>query len=345
MSIISLHSLGWKPVFQQQLDLEQNYQPARVMQQHRSVLKVATAEQTIDLPVLASMPELTVGDWILLDENLGFVRCLERQSLLQRKKVGTQVARQLIGANVDYLFVLMSLNHDFNLNRLERYLAIASEAGCEPIVILTKADLCSCADDYTQQITQLDPMLMVEAMDVRDAEVKLRLCHWCKPGQTIAVVGSSGVGKSTLVNSLLAQKQQDTGTIRQDDSKGRHTTTSRVLLTMESGGLLLDTPGIRELQLVDCEQGLEQSFDDIQQLVQGCRFSDCQHETEPGCMIQQALTEGKLSQRRWANYLKLKREQQLNSLSLAENRAQQKAFSRKIRHVQNLSRAQKYSEE
>jgi len=345
MSTISLHSLGWKPVFQQQLDLPQNQQPARVMQQHKSLLKVATAEQVIDLPILVSMPELTVGDWLVLDDKFGFIRRLDRQSLLQRKKAGVKVARQLIAANVDYLFILMSLNHDFNLNRLERYLAMASEAGCEPLVVLTKADLCPHTFDYQQQVKNLDPMLMVEALDVRAPEAKTQLGHWCQPGHTVAVVGSSGVGKSTLVNTLLGQQQQLTSAIRQDDSKGRHTTTARMLLPMAEGGLLLDTPGMRELQLVDGAQGLEQSFEDIQQLAQGCRFSDCQHGAEPGCLIQEALKQEKLSHRRWSNYQKLVQEQQHNSLSLAQSRARQKAFSQKVRCVQELSRAQKYSEQ
>lgn len=335
--------LGWRPFFQQQLTLEEwdDCLPARVIEQHRSNLIVLSEQGSLSLPVTPSMPPLTVGDWVLLNHNKHFHRVLEQVSIFSRKASGSKVQEQLIASNIDTLFVVCSMNNDFNLNRIERYLALANEAGVEPVVVLTKADCCDDPDDFKYQVQAIDSFLMVETVNALDHESVDALKHWCGNGKTVAFMGSSGVGKSTLINTLLGSSSQSTGSIREDDSKGRHTTTSRSLHLIPTGGLLLDTPGMRELQLADCEQGVDETFSEITALADQCRFQDCQHENEPGCAIQQALEAGELDPRRFNNYLKLMREQALNGASLAEKRAKDKAFTKMIQGIQTESRRRK----
>lgn len=281
---------------------------------------------------------MTVGDWVILSSELQFDRLLERQSLFSRKAAGSRVAEQYISANIDTVFIVVSLNNDFNLSRIERYLALANEAQVEAVIVLTKKDLCDDHQDKVQQVQSLDSMLMIEAVNSLDQESTQVLSPWCKTGKTVALMGSSGVGKSTLVNSLLGETQQATGGIREDDSKGRHTTTSRSLHLLTSGGLLLDTPGMRELQLADCAEGVSETFSDVEELAMHCRFSDCHHESEPGCKIRKAIEDGDLSERRFTNYQKLLREQARNGASLAEQRANSKQLSKMYKTVQSESR-------
>lgn len=323
MQINSLLSLGWRTFFQQQLTLDEleTLVPARVMAQHRSEYLVLSEQGETHLPLLPTTPVLTVGDWILLDSQRRFVRELERFSLFSRKAAGHKYDLQLIAANVDTVFIVTSLNHNFNLNRIERYLALAHEAQVEAVVVLTKADLCTDPQDYVQQVQKLDRRLMVEAINGLDASEVERLKLWCGEGQTVAFLGSSGVGKSTLVNTLLGATTQTTQGTSSIQDKGRHTTTSRSLHAMPTGALLLDTPGMRELQLSDCETGVETTFADISELAQQCRFSDCQHDSEPHCAVQAAIQAGTLEVRRLINYRKLMREQAHNSATIAEKHA------------------------
>lgn len=336
----TLAQLGWKLFFQQQLNLEewQHCIAGRVVGQHRSTIELATEQGRQLLSVLPSMPSLVVGDWILLDKQQRFYRLLERLSLFSRKASGSKAAVQPIAANIDTVFIVCSLNSDFNLNRIERYLVMASDAGAEPVVVLTKADCCNNTEDYLQQVQSLDPMLATEAVNSLAPQSVKVLEPWCIPGSTVAFMGSSGVGKSTLVNTLLGIKTQATGTIRESDSKGRHTTTARSLHLMPSGALLLDTPGMRELQLASCEQGIEGAFADISKLATTCRFNDCQHHSEPGCAVQAAISDGLLEQRRLDNYRKLAREQALNNATLAEKRLRARNLGRYYREVQKQNR-------
>ncbi len=282
---------------------------------------------------------MAVGDWVVLDQHAHFIRLLERQSLFSRKAAGSHITEQLITANVSTLFIVCSLNDDFNLSRIERYLAIAYEADVEPVIVLTKADLCSDCDDKRAQVQSLDSMLMIEVVNALDASQCQGLLTWCSQGKTVAFMGSSGVGKSTLVNSLIGDVTQSTGGIRENDSKGRHTTTSRSLHLLASGGVLIDTPGMRELQIHDCADGVGQTFSDIQTLVEQCRFGDCQHTNEPGCAVVNALNEGSIDIRRINNYIKLMREQERNSASLAQQRSKDKQFTKFCRNVQNEKRS------
>ncbi|TXH70206.1 MAG: ribosome small subunit-dependent GTPase A [Thiothrix sp.] len=343
MQNYSLLNLGWKAFFQQQLALSEveTYSPARVFAQHRSEYLLLGEQGEMRLPILHSMPALTVGDWVLVDAQQRLVRELERFSLFSRKAAGHKTELQLIAANVDTVFIVASLNENFNLNRLERYLALAHEAQVEPVVVLTKADLCANPDDYVQQVRRLDRLLMVEAVNGLVAQSVHILQAWCGQGQTIAVLGSSGVGKSTLINTLLGAPTQQTQATSRGENKGRHTTTSRSLHAMPTGALLLDTPGMRELQLSDCEAGVANTFAEISELASYCRFSDCQHEHEPGCAVQAALQAGELELRRLQNYRKLQREQAYNSASLAEKHATEQRFGRLIKSIQAAQRKEK----
>lgn len=342
-SKFTLPQLGWQPYFQQQLTLEDYEQNriARVSAHHRSGYELLCEQGLTSLPIHHSLPHMTVGDWILIDSSNQFVRLLERSSLFRRKAAGPKATEQFIASNIDTVFVVCSLNQDFNLSRIERYLSIAHEAEVEAVVILTKADLCSDVDEKKAQVQALDKMLMIEVVNALDSDSTKGLLSWCKQSKTVAFLGSSGVGKSTLVNTLLNNNLQSTGSIREDDSKGRHTTTSRTLHMMPSGALLLDTPGMRELQLTDCESGVAETFADIEDIAGQCRFSDCLHQSEPGCAIQKALDAGTIDPRRVENYFKLMREQARNTATISEQRAHGKQLSKMYRTVAKESRSMK----
>ncbi len=327
----SLLGLGWHTFFFQQLSLEEweQLRPVRVVEQNRSILEVVGADYVGALQIRPSFPPLTVGDWLLLDDEENLVRALDRLSCFERASPGHRKSEtQLIGANIDTALILTSSNDDFSLNRLERYQALVNQAGAEPVVVLTKADLCEDPASYVEQVQAIDPALSVIALDSRDPSAVQGLVPWCKPGKTIALLGSSGVGKSTLTNTLLGDAIQDTAAIRTADSKGRHTTTRRSLLAAPGGFLLLDTPGMRELQLAESEAGIAATFADIEQLAERCRFADCSHENEPGCAVLKAVEEGTLEARRLDNFHKLSREMATFNATVAEKRAAGKSLGR-----------------
>lgn len=334
MAALDLTQLGWRPFFQQQVELEHwNYPVCRVVAQHRNRLELLSENGWVELALHPGLPVITVGDWVLLTPEGQFFHLLERQSLFRRKAPGSKVTEQLIAANVDTLFVVTSLNEDFNLNRIERYLSLANDASVEPVVVLSKADLCQDPGRFQREVQSLNPLLMVEAINCLDTREIQRLLPWCGTGKTVALMGSSGVGKSTLVNTLLGEGVQATGAIREQDSKGRHVTTGRSLHQMKEGGLLLDTPGLRELQLTDCDEGVNSTFAEIISLAEHCRFADCSHVNEPGCAVQDAISRGELQARRLTSYQKLMREQEFNSATLAEKRAKDKRFGKMIKSV------------
>lgn len=336
----SLSQLGWRHFFQQQLSLEEweTFTVARVVGLERSVVHLLTTAGKKALPIIPRMPGIAVGDWLLIDEEAGFHRLLERSSLFVRKAAGTRVATQLIAANVDTVFIVSSMNMDFNLNRIERYLALANEAGVEPVIVLTRLDCCDSPDDYLAKVQALNRRLEVIMVNALDANSVDRLKAWCSTGETVALLGSSGVGKSTIVNTLLGSNVQSTQLVREGDDKGRHTTTRRSIHFLDSGGLLLDTPGMRELQIADCEHGVDETFPEIVELAAGCRFSDCKHDNEPGCAVRAAIQSGALDERRLASYQKLMREQAFNAATLAEKRARDREFGRYVRSVMNSKR-------
>lgn len=336
---IALADYGWSPHFQSQLDPNEidNLVPVRVIVVHRTRLDVTGPEFTGRIAGLDSGDEegrATVGDWLLIDRaTLAPRRLLARKSLFKRKAAGTGRRVQLIAANVDTLFIVSSCNQDFNSARLERYLALAREAGVMPVVVLTKSDLTDDPGVYAAQAVKLMPGLLVESLDARSVEEVSRLSPWCGRGQTVALVGSSGVGKSTIVNTLSGAAIQSTAAIREDDAHGRHTTRGRSLHRLVAGGWLLDTPGMRELQLADVESGIEEVFADIIALAGECRFADCRHEAEPGCAIRTAIEGGRLDAERLKRFRKLANEERRNSEAIHERRARERGFGRMVRDV------------
>lgn len=338
--ISNLADLGWHTFFSSQLDTTDldAFIPVKVIEVHRSKLRVIGLSIDCGVPPFyvpdgGDEAAATVGDWLLLDkETMQPQRLLTRKSLFKRLAAGKGRKTQLIVANVDTLFVVTSCNQDFNIPRLERYLILAREAGVTPVIVLTKADLADNPEEFASRARELQPGLLVETVNALDPESIQNLAPWCAQGQTVAFLGSSGVGKSTLINTLLGTEAVETQGIRQDD-KGRHTTTVRTLHHLPQGGWLLDTPGMRELGLTDVATGLDDVFEDIQELAQQCRFNDCAHETEPGCAVRSAIETGELDPDRLKRWRKLSAEELHNTESLAERHTRNRTFGKMIKRV------------
>jgi ribosome biogenesis GTPase len=306
--------LGWDSFFEDQLeDAEAQLWRLRIDAVHRGRLTglSSSGQVGIDLPARTDTAEFAVGDWVLVDPLTRLLhRRLDRRTLLQRAGEGKRPT-QLVAANVDTLFIAVSCNADFNLARLERYLAFANDAGTNPVIVLTKADVADDAHHYAAQAAKLQRGLAVVSLNARSAEAATVLQPWCGEGATVAVVGSSGVGKSTLVNTLVGgegRQPQLTGRVREGDSKGRHTTTSRSLHAMAGGGWVIDTPGVRSLHMKDLGQGLDMLFAEITELSPDCKFRNCTHDHEPGCAVLAAVAAGTLDPERLARWRKLQTE-------------------------------------
>jgi len=334
-----LAAFGWNDFFAAQCAPDDRAVPARVMAVHRGAIHVAgPAVDTLMPPFFGDADDeeaaATVGDWLLLDAATGRPqRLLRRRSLFKRRAAGTGRALQLIAANIDTLFVVSSCNQDFNVARLERYLALAREADVMPVVVLTKADLTDAPGSFADAAAGLLPGLVVKVLDARTADDVAGLAPWCALGSTVALVGSSGVGKSTLINTLTGSDRIATQGVRASDDTGQHTTTGRALHRMPAGGWLLDTPGMRELQLSDVRAGLDDVYSDVVALAQMCRFGDCRHDSEPGCAVRAAIESGSLDAGRLARWRKLIAEEAHNSESLAQRRARGRAFGKMAKRV------------
>lgn len=342
-SIDSLEKLGWRTHFQVQVDEAEDFEAARVMGVHRNRVEAMGANGAMALELRGRSAEmgLTVGDWIMVDTGSAqIIRRLDTTGVFKRRAAGSGGEIQRIAANVDTLFVVTSANRDFNIARLERYLAIAHDAGAFPIIVITKADTVDSVDDFLKAARAVSPGIMVEALDARDREQVAVLQTWCSIGQTVALLGSSGVGKSTLVNTLSGATQQ-TSAARDDDQRGRHTTTQRSMHALPDGGWLIDTPGMRELQLVDVADALNDVFADIAGLAEHCRFQDCKHNAEPGCKVQKAIADDALDADRLRRYKKLQAEDRRNSESMSERRSRDKQLGKFYKTVQSESRHRK----
>lgn len=318
----------------------------RITEQHRSGYR-ATDGST---EVVAQAPSkwmrsrfppdqrAAVGDWVVVGGDGSILALLPRHSLLKRGAAGEHYKQQLIAANVDSVVVVMGLDHDFNPRRLERYLVLVQGSGATPVLALTKADQCEATDAFLAALADIAALgVAIHAINAKDPDSVAVLGGHFGPGRTAVLVGSSGAGKSTLTNTLLGRERQKTGEVREADSRGRHTTTYRALITLPSGGCLIDTPGMRELKLTGEEDLAEAGFEDVEAFFTGCRFSDCRHDCEPGCAVTRALESGELDPERYARYLKLQGElagaAQSRAAQLArrgEEKVQGKALNKRL---------------
>lgn len=337
-------ALGWSQFFHSQCTESElkKYQPARIfsMQKESVLLKTEVGEFWIPLSgTMRSADPFVVGDWFLFDSHQQkIIRRLKRKSLFKRITSAKHLYIQLIGANIDTLFIVTSCNDDFNLSRLERYLTFVHDAQTQAVIIITKSDLCADTTPYIKALKELGDIDYIFADALSEHSLQ-NLKKWCGLGQTIALMGSSGVGKSTIVNTLMGGDVQMTGAIRDDDSKGRHTTTHRSIHILKNGGLLLDSPGIRELQTLANQDAVHTTFDDIITLAQNCEFRDCQHDKEQGCAVKDAINNQKISQRRFDNYKKLSFEseranQMLSKRLKSERQTSKYRQSNKVKYKQ-----------
>lgn len=335
--VYKLSTLGFGPFFEQQLPSsgDDNVVIARIAAEHRGAYEVwstagsgrAQLAGRLRLELEDSGPP-GVGDWVVVNDAPGpdrtaiIERVLERRTVFSRGAAGREARTQVIAANVDLVFVVCGLDTDFNMRRIERYLARIWASGAQPAVILNKADVCA---DPWMRVAEVErhvvgvPVQVISALGSEGIEAVRACIH---DGRTVALVGSSGAGKSTLVNALLGEERMRTGEVRTSDGRGCHVTTHRQLVLLPGGGLLLDTPGMRELQLLD-EDGIDLVFGDIAALAGQCRFRDCSHDSEPGCAVRAAVESGELDADRFEHYRKLEREAQANELRHDEHRRRQ----------------------
>jgi ribosome biogenesis GTPase len=315
----ALYKYGFQPFFEQQH--KDGYEVGRVALEHKHMYRIYCeagellgelsgksryeAHEREDYPA--------VGDWVWITKQPGEQRVvihgvLKRKSKFSRKAAGTGIEEQIVATNIDRVFIVMALNRDFNIRRLERYLLLAYESGASPEIVLTKMDLC---DDVAARQSEVETVAfgvqIYTVNSLADDGVE-SILHTLVPGETIALLGSSGAGKSTLLNSLYGEERQKTAAAREGDDRGKHTTTHRELVVLPSGALIIDTPGMRELQLWEGSESMNVAFQDVDELAASCRFADCGHNQEPGCAIRQALSTGELDSERWTSFLKLQKE-------------------------------------
>ncbi|MFC1736098.1 ribosome small subunit-dependent GTPase A [Candidatus Hydrogenedentota bacterium] len=350
---MELADLGWNPFFEQQFAelAGQSLVPARVGREHKHIYALYTEEGELSGEVSGKFRHdarsrdgfPTVGDWVAvsarLEEGKATIHVLlERKSKFSRKMAGNNTGEQVVAANVDTIFLVSGLDGDFNLRRVERYVTLAWDSGAKPVIVLNKADLC---DNISERLAQVEsvafgvPVLPVSAENNTGMEA---FDEYLQEGKTIAFLGSSGVGKSSIVNRLVGTERQHVKEVREDDSRGRHTTTYRELIPLPNGALVIDTPGMRELQMWTDEGGLEHSFSDIHELAEHCRFGDCSHQREPGCSVREAIENGELDHKRFKGYLKLQREvkrleRRQSQLGRQQERAEGKKFGKMVKRM------------
>ena len=349
---IDLENYGLTDQFKEEANGYSNLFIARVSEQHRELYKVIGENGELLAEVSGKFAFIAndnvafpvVGDWVMIDRieessgNAVIHHVLNRKSLFVRKAAGTGNGIQIVASNFDLVFICMSLNADFNLRRLERYLSVAWDSMAMPVIVLTKADLCDNLAERLDEISAVRVGTDVVVCSSQDNRGYDEIAAYLSPGKTIVFLGSSGVGKSTIINQLLGEDRLQTKDLRNDD-RGRHTTTHRQLLLLPNGGIVIDTPGMRELQLDHAN--LSKSFEDIEELAGNCRFRDCTHTSEPGCAVRAAIEAGILPQKRFENYGKLQKEMNYEGLNSRQLEAAKikKMFGSKAEMKQALHHA------
>lgn len=308
-----LASLGWTEFFNVQVtSLAENLEPARVVAVSRQSFEIqsATLRKSVRIPDASQLSERpTTGDWLMCDPStLEPMQALARKNELQRRRSGHDRRTQTMLANFQLIFLVVSANQNFNESRLERGMVLAAQSGVEVVIVLTKIDQCSDLSSFRNRLHDIPQLPLVHEVDARDIDSCDGLRAHLISGETTALLGSSGVGKSSLINTLLGDELQATQAIRDQDAKGRHTTVRRTLIQLPSGAMVVDNPGVRELGIVDGEAAVASVFNEIAELASECRFNNCQHQAEPDCAVLRALSQGSLTQRRFSNYSKLRHE-------------------------------------
>lgn len=334
---LSLADLGWDDHFADQItDETRDLTPLRLTEVQRDLLLALGQAGAVSLLPKDLAKTYAVGDWVLSDGTHAVQR-LAPKTDLSRKASGHVLEKQRIAANLDTIAIVTSCNADFNLARVERYLAMILASGARALVLITKADLVDDPLPYLEQAQALSPLVTAVALDATDMASADVLAQWCRDGQTLALVGSSGVGKTTLRNRLT-EDQAATQDIREDDARGRHTTTHRSMVRTRLGGWLVDTPGMRELALADASDGILALFRDIEELATQCKFSDCAHESEPGCAVKAALESGELDEARLERWEKLREEDAHNSETLVQTKARARELEKTYRQGRQQGR-------
>ncbi|MEM1246698.1 MAG: ribosome small subunit-dependent GTPase A [Acidobacteriota bacterium] len=318
--------------------------PARVLFAARGHYRVLTREgeargEAVSLLSQGGRASPAVGDWVLVErleaDHVRLRALFDRASLLSRRAAGRETKEQLVAANVDTVFVVMGLDGDYNLRRLERFVVMVQESGAQPVVVLTKLDLCRESAERRADAMGVAPGVPVVCVHALADEGLGPLRFYLQSGDTVALIGSSGAGKSTLINALAGEEVMKTGSVRDGDDRGRHTTTHRELLRLPGGGLIVDNPGVREVQLWIGEETVEEAFFDLSEVEGECRFRNCRHQNEPGCAVLAAVERGDLDPARLANFHALQREQRFERLKQDEaaRRQRERQFGQIIREV------------
>jgi len=347
---MKLKDLGFDKWFQERFNESHpsEFSAARVIAVHKGKYTVRNEDEEIPADVTgkllygteSNLDLPTVGDWVLVqcfngDTFAVIQTVLPRKSLLKRKAAGKRIEYQPIAANIDVAFIVQSLDHDFNLPRLERYLTMVIDARIQPVILLSKRDLApeELLGEKISQIKNSNPDYDIFAFSNETSRGLDDVQRLLKQGKTYCLLGSSGVGKTTLINRLIGQDIFATAAVREKDSKGRHVTARRQLIVLEQGGMIIDTPGMRELGNIGVQNGLKETFSDILSVAQDCRFKDCTHVNEPGCAVLRAVKNGELDERRYENYLKLRKESAYYEMSYLEKRARDKKFGKMAKSI------------